>query len=92
MRAVNIRITGKVQGVSFRKSAKQAADEWGLTGLARNETDGSVHIEVEGEEDQIEKFVKWCREGPEHAQVEEVKVTRQPLNDFDGFKVERNRF
>lgn len=85
MRAINIRITGTVQGVFFRESAKNMAEELGLSGFARNEPDGTVYMEVEGEEDRLEKFVSWCKDGPEHAKVDEVKVTRQPLNDFQGF-------
>lgn len=87
MRAINIRITGKVQGVFFRESAKQMAEEFGVSGFVRNEPDGSVYMEVEGDDDRLEKFVAWCKEGPEHAKVEEVKVTRQPLNDFQGFGI-----
>lgn len=87
MHAVNILIRGKVQGVSFRDSAKKVADDLGLAGLARNEADGSVHVELEGEEKEIERFVAWCHEGSELAKVEEVKVTRQPLNDFQGFRI-----
>jgi acylphosphatase len=88
MRAANIRVTGKVQGVFFRESVKEMADNLGLNGFVRNEPDDSVYIEVEGEEAQIEKLAAWCKEGPEHAEVKEVKVTRQPLNDYEGFRVE----
>lgn len=91
MRCVSIRVTGQVQGVSFREFAKGIADELGLDGFVRNEPDGSVYIEVEGEEGPMEKFTAWCRQGPEHAKVEKVEVKRQPLHDFDGFQVERNR-
>lgn len=91
MKAVNIRVSGKVQGVSFRESAKQMADDLGLTGFVRNEPNGSVYIEAEGEEASIEKFVAWCKEGPEHAKPDAVTSSRQPLSDFDGFKIERDR-
>ena len=90
MRAVNIKVTGKVQGVFFRESAKDVADELNLNGFARNESDGSVYTEVEGEETALEKFAAWCHEGPEHAKPEEIKVTRQPLSDFQGFRIERD--
>lgn len=88
---MNIRVSGKVQGVSFRESAKQMADDLGLTGFVRNEPNGSVYIEAEGEEASIEKFVAWCKEGPEHAKPDAVTSSRQPLSDFDGFKIERDR-
>jgi acylphosphatase len=87
MHAANIRITGKVQGVFFRDSARQKALDLELTGFIRNEPDGTVYAEVEGEEEAIEKFVKWCKEGPEHARVKSVDVKRQPLKDLDGFRI-----
>jgi acylphosphatase len=89
MRAANIRISGKVQGVSFRAYAKQEADKLELSGSIRNEPDGTVYIQVEGEEEQIEKFIEWCRDGSEYAKVEKVKVARQPLRDMEGFRIER---
>lgn len=89
--AANIRIAGKVQGVFFRDSARQKALELELTGFIRNEPDGTVYAEVEGEEENIGKFVEWCREGPEHAKVDSVEEKRQPLKDFDGFRVERSQ-
>lgn len=87
MKAVNIRVTGKVQGVFFRESAKKVATELGLAGFVRNEPDGSVYVEVEGEEALIEKFVEWCKDGPERAQPGEVVVSRQPLSDFEKFEI-----
>lgn len=89
MHAVNIRISGKVQGVSFRAYAKQEADDIGLAGLIRNEPNGTVYIEVEGEEDDVKKFIEWCRDGSEHARVEKMEVKRQPLRDMEGFRIER---
>ena len=74
-----IRITGRVQGVFLRQGAKQLADKLGLAGFARNEPDGSVYIEVEGEESALDKFLEWCKKGPERAEVEKVAYnTAQP--------------
>ncbi|MBL4736088.1 MAG: acylphosphatase, partial [Flavobacteriales bacterium] len=55
-----IRIEGKVQGVWFRASTRDEAGRLGLRGFVRNEPDGSVYAEVEGEENEINEFVKWC--------------------------------
>jgi len=90
MQSFTIRISGKVQGVSFREYAKGKAYELRLNGFIRNEPDGSVYAEVEGEEEDLKKFIEWCHEGPESAKVDEVKGTRQPFRDFQSFEIERS--
>lgn len=65
------------------------ADSLGLNGYVKNEPDGSVYMEVEGEEEKVNSFTEWCRKGPEHAEVMNMKVTRQPLCDFEGFGIEK---
>lgn len=82
-----IRVTGRVQGVFFRASAKAEAEKLGLTGFARNEDDGSVAIEAEGEADALEKFVAWCGSGPDFAQVARVDVHDGEPKHFDAFTV-----
>lgn len=69
-----IRVEGRVQGVGFRAGAAREARRLGLAGFARNEADGSVAIEVEGEAAALEAFVAWCRVGPSAARVERVEV------------------
>ena len=46
---INIHITGRVQGVNFRTYTKEKAEELGILGFVRNETDGSVYLEAEGD-------------------------------------------
>ncbi|MEZ5066975.1 MAG: acylphosphatase [Bacteroidia bacterium] len=55
-----ITVSGKVQGVFFRKFTKEKAVESGLNGFVRNQNDGSVYIEVTGEETVLEDFIQWC--------------------------------
>ena len=69
-----IRVFGHVQGVYFRASARREAWRLGLAGFARNDPDGSVTIEVEGDEEAIARFVAWCHEGPPRARIERVQV------------------
>lgn len=79
---LNIKIYGRVQGVFFRISAKEKAESLGIVGFARNEPDGSVYIETEGQEDDLEEFIKWCQKGPEAAHVEKVETYKGPLKNF----------
>jgi acylphosphatase len=83
----DIRITGKVHGVFFRATARNEADRLELQGFARNEEDGSVHIEIEGPRDNLDEFLTWCRKGPPHALVDSVKATTGEVQGFRGFHV-----
>jgi acylphosphatase len=87
MQHLNINVSGKVQGVFFRVSAKTEAEKLGITGFARNEPDGSVYIEAEGEEKALEKYVNWCKKGPEFAEVEEVLEIPGEIKHFEVFEV-----
>ena len=82
-----IRVDGRVQGVGFRASARREATRLGLAGFARNEADGSVAIEVEGDEAALEAFVAWCRVGPPGARVDRVEVAAGNLVGHRGFAV-----
>jgi acylphosphatase len=84
-----IRISGLVQGVYFRGSTKEQADAMGITGFVRNEPDGSVYIEAEGEEKTLHDFVQWCQHGPSHARVEKCEVSEDVLKDFSRFIIAR---
>lgn len=82
----DIRVTGKVQGVQYRKSSVQQAWEMGVTGYAMNMDDGSVRIEAEGTREALDRFVAWCRVGPPNARVAHVQVTEAPLQDHTVFE------
>lgn len=84
---LNIKIYGLVQGIFFRATAKEMADKLDIKGLVRNEPDGSVYIEAEGEKNQLDKFLEWCHTGPSMAQVEKVIARKEVLKNFSQFKV-----
>lgn len=88
-RHFNITISGKVQGVFFRASTKAKAEALNLTGFVRNERDGSVYTEAEGEEESLRQFVDWCRKGPPRANVEKCEVDDGPVRGFSSFIIER---
>jgi acylphosphatase len=82
-----IRISGRVQGVFYRASARAEAERLGLSGFVRNEPDGSVYAEAEGEREALDRFVDWCRRGPPQARVERVEVEKGTVKGFKGFVV-----
>lgn len=69
----------------FRYSAKSEAEKLGIKGFARNEDDGTVYIEAEGEESVLEKFLDWCGTGPLLAKVTKTEKTESDLKNFSGF-------
>lgn len=89
MKTLKIYITGKVQGVWYRASTRNKAKELGLSGMVRNESDGSVYAEVEGPANLVDQLVAWCHEGPPHARVESVRVEEMDRQGRSGFSIER---
>lgn len=85
----SLRISGLVQGVWFRASTKQNADTLCITGLVRNEPDGSVYVEAEGEEEDLLSFAAWCQHGPASARVDKCDIREGSLKGFREFTIER---
>ncbi len=80
-------VTGRVQGVFFRDSARREARRHGVTGWVRNRPDGAVEAVFEGEPDAVAALVLWCREGPRHAQVDDLRVLQVDPAGLAGFEV-----
>ena len=74
MKAVQARVTGRVQGVSFRWYTQEQAQRLGVVGWVRNEPDGAVLLHAEGDDDAVDALVAWCRTGPSMARVTDVAV------------------
>ena len=88
MKHLNIRIHGDVQGVGFRYECKRKADELGVKGYVRNESDGTVYAEAEAEEDTFAKFISWCRTGPAYSHVSKIDISDAVLTGFKTFRIE----
>ncbi len=81
----NITIFGDVQGVGFRFAARNVALKYGMNGFVENLPDGSVYIEIEGNTAQLESFIFWCKEGPSHATVNDMKIEDGEVKKFTEF-------
>lgn len=66
-------VSGRVQGVFFRASTHDKAQQLGLNGWVRNLSTGHVELLACGEKKNIEKLKQWLWQGPEFAKVTEVK-------------------
>ncbi len=81
MKHLNITVTGKVQGVSFRATAKAVADQLGVRGTVKNQPDGSVFIEAEGDPVLLDMFLDFCKDGPEYGEVDSVEINEGELKN-----------
>jgi len=88
MKNIHIRIEGKVQHKGFRFTAMQIAYQYGIKGMVRNQRDGSLYIEAEGEDDNLEKFVTWCRKGPIWAHVDKMVIEDGEFKDYKSFDIQ----
>lgn len=74
-KALNVAITGRVQGVGYRAWTAGRARELGLTGWVRNRRDGSVEAVIRGDEDIVVRMLDECWRGPYSAVVSGVVAT-----------------
>ena len=89
MKCLQITIRGKVKGVWFRVSTRNKAQELGVYGIVKNQMDGSVYIEVEGNEGSLKNFVAWCYDGSEFSRVDTVEIQEIENKNFQNFQIVR---
>jgi acylphosphatase len=84
---VKLTISGKVHGVGFRFSCMEAAYRYGVYGFVRNKSDGTIYIEAEGSEENLDKFIKWCHRGPLWAKVVNLHQEDGEIKNFKSFDI-----
>jgi acylphosphatase len=84
---IHLLIQGKVQGVFYRASAKDVADQLRVTGWVRNTKEGDVEVMATGDADRIKEFIEWCKKGPRKAEVTKVIVTEKEDEMFESFRI-----
>ncbi len=88
MKRIHIYVKGLVQGVFFRHNTIVHARELDLKGWVKNLIDGRVEILCEGNDESVDKLVAWCKIGPIGAQVEEVEIQQEEVNnEFQNFEI-----
>jgi acylphosphatase len=87
MERKHVFIYGFVQGVGFRFGVERAANARGVSGWVRNRPDGAVEAVFEGEPDDVEAVVVFCRQGPRGADVDRVDVRSESPEGLAGFHV-----
>ena len=77
MKSINIKIYGRVKGVSFRSHAKKYAEIFQIKGYIKNMPDGSVEVAAEGEDRKLDNFIEFMRNGPSFAKIDNMQITEQ---------------
>ena len=80
-------VSGTVQGVRYRASTRDAAEDRGVDGWVRNLDDGRVEAVFEGPEPAVEGLIEWCHTGSRLASVEDVEVSYEDPTGESGFRV-----
>jgi len=78
MARLHIIIRGRVQGIFFRTSTQELAEQLGLVGWVRNRPDGAVEIVAEGDADPLARLRAWAARGPSGALVQTVQEISEP--------------
>ena len=89
MKHIKLRIRGHVQGVAYRAHTRRKALELGLSGFVENRPDGSVYAEVEGPAELVDELVRWCKNGPPLARVEQVETEEGAPVAHRSFEIRR---
>jgi len=83
-----LNLKGRVQGVFFRKFLQAKAQNFDLSGIAKNEDNGSLSVVLEGEKKEIFRFLPYILSGPPLARVEKITLKYLPWKNLKGFTVE----
>lgn len=87
--ARHVLVSGRVQGVGFRWSARAKGEELGLAGWVRNLPDGRVEAWLEGEEGAVRAMLAWLAQGPPAARVRNVEAVERMPEGLTGFVARR---
>lgn len=80
-------VSGTVQGVFYRATTKETAQERGVDGWVKNLEDGRVEAVFEGPKADVESMIDWCHEGSPAATVRDVDAEFEEPQGLSGFEV-----
>lgn len=86
---VHVFVSGAVQGVGYRFSTVDKANQLGVHGWVRNLPDDRVEAVFEGTRDAVEKMIRWCHKGPPSAVVKDVAVEYEEPEGLQEFQIWR---
>ena len=84
---INLIYEGEVQGVGFRYFVKKKADSLGISGYVKNQNDGSVFVNAQGNISAIERLTKLCQIATPNSKVKSVVKIQKPIENIRGFRI-----
>ena len=87
MKCVHLIVSGRVQGVFFRDNTRRKAIELGLNGYAKNLSDGTVEVVVQGDEEKINELIEFIKKSPGTAKVADIKIKHKEPENFAKFEI-----
>ncbi|MDS0281472.1 acylphosphatase [Haloarcula onubensis] len=84
----HVYVSGRVQGVFFRATTRDRAQDDGVDGWVKNLDDGRVEAVFEGDSDAVDEMVDFCYEGSDMASVSTVEVEEEEPEGIDGFQIQ----
>ena len=87
MRRCHVTVTGRVQGVGMRWACLAEAERAGVAGWVRNLPDGRVEAVLEGEDEAVDRVLRWLHSGPPAARVDDVSIRTEKPQGEQGFGV-----
>ena len=85
---VHLLISGRVQGVYFRKHTQDTSRENNVYGWVKNLVNGDVECILEGAKSNVDKVIIWCHQGPPNSRVDNVEIKNEKFTgDFTDFKI-----
>ena len=89
IKALEITVRGKVQGVYYRASTQKKALEIGLVGYVMNMPDGTVFLIAQGEESALNHLKEWCQKGPVMAKILSITSKEVEVSELRNFYIKR---
>ena len=87
MKTIELKVSGRVQGVGFRFYTQKRALEFRVFGYVQNKPDGSVFIEAEGQASDVDVFADWCARGPAWSRVSQIVKSELPFVGYSKFEI-----
>ena len=87
MKCVQITVFGRVQGVGFRYSTLNKANNLRVSGYVKNQSNRTVLIEAEGDEAAIDLLIEWCKKSPSWSRVSNVVVAPSAIRNYQRFTI-----